>query len=64
MINNKLVDSIQRCNVLVEKIRNDCTVPIDKFYGDTAEVLIRIRKYELDRILKNEERIKTILQED
>ncbi len=61
MINRELVDSIQRCNALAEKIKNDCIVPIDKFYGDTAEVLIRIRIKELDRILDNDERIKMIL---
>lgn len=63
MIDKKLVDSIQRCNVLVGKIRNDCTVPIDKFYGDTAEVLIRIRIKELDRLLENDKQLKMILQE-
>lgn len=64
MFNKKLVDSIQRSNILIKKMKDDCVVPTDRFYGDTAKALISIRQKELDRIIETHNLLCRILQEE
>jgi len=64
VFNRKLIDAIQRCNILIDKVRDDCAVPTDRFYGDTAEALISVRQGELDRIIVTKELLNRLQKEE
>lgn len=63
-MNRRLIDSIQQCNDLIIKMREDCIVPADKFCGGTASALKSIRQDELDRIIETCKLLNIILQEE
>ncbi len=63
-MNRKLIDSIQQCNDLISKMREDCIVPANKFFGSTASVLQSIRQDELDRVIETCKQLNIILQEE
>ena len=63
-MNRKLIDSIQQCNDLISKMREDCIVAANKFFGSTASVLQSIRQDELDRVIETCKQLNIILQEE
>ena len=59
--NRSLVDSIEQCSGFIEKFKEECTVPDDKFSGSTASILECLQRAELDKIYDIYNKLLTLL---